>query len=131
MRTLNPLFCTALAKFQAEVSSVGLNRSGYGYSYADLAELLRVVRPIMAKYGLSLVQFPMTTDRGTVGVRTMLIHQSGAYLEGEYTMPLPQLKNANSAQAAGACLTYARRYAIASVLRIAADEDTDVAGEES
>ena len=53
------------------------------------------------------------------------MHNSGEYIQSEFVMPLPSLTSANVTQQAGAGITYARRYALAAVLRIAADEDTD------
>jgi hypothetical protein len=46
-------------------------------------------------------------------------------MEDTMVMPIPELAKGNEAQAYGAGLTYARRYALSSMFGIAADEDTD------
>lgn len=91
----------------------------YG-DYAPLNEILAAVRPILAHHGLSLLQEDVTVD-GNVGVVTVILHESGEWLElGPFYVP----GGANAQQHGGAA-TYARRYALCAALGIAADEDDD------
>ena len=56
----------------------------------------------------------------------MLLHDSGEYIESWAQLPpLSQGKNMNAAQAAGAAITYMRRYGISALLNLSVDEDTD------
>jgi len=49
--------------------------------YAPLQEVLNIVRPILSKYGLSVVQAPSSSDGRTVTVATTLLHESGEWIE--------------------------------------------------
>lgn len=89
--------------------------------YADLAEIVDVLREPMAAAGIAYVQ---TTRIGAGGpvLRTTIVHTSGQWIAGEY--PLEPTKPRDP-QALGAALTYARRYALAAMMGVVADEDDD------
>lgn len=121
---------TALAKFQGEVANP-LNsttvevktKSGftYSYKYAPLDEILRIVRPLLSKNGLSIVQAPYSNN-GEVSITTTLFHSSGEWIE----YPPLSLKTTDiTPQAAGSVITYGRRYALSAILGIASDDDND------
>jgi hypothetical protein len=99
-------------------------KSGYGYNYAPLNEILETVRPILAKHRFSVVQM-VGHEEGLVTVRTMLIHESGESLESTMALPPAEVKGTNEVQQMGASITYARRYMLTSLLGIAGEEDTD------
>jgi hypothetical protein len=88
--------------------------------YCSLDAILDAVRPVLKKHGLAISQEPITSD-GMVGVTTRIIHTTGESTESTLLLPVQQ----NTAQGFGSALTYARRYAVASVLGIAADDDDD------
>jgi hypothetical protein len=120
---LGPL-AAALAKAQSEFGAVTRDKKvtvqlksggSYQFSYAPLDQILGVVRAPLAKNGLALVQL-LDTD----ALVTMLIHDSGASLEGR--TPLP---STNDIQGYGSAITYLRRYAIQALLGIAAEDDDD------
>jgi|694.fasta_scaffold02962_24 hypothetical protein len=117
---------TSLVKAQLELKNPDKNTKGYNYKYADLASVLDLVKPILAKNGLAIVQFPVTRpDSEWIGVKTILVHDSGESMEETLYLPTADLKQGNDTQEAGATITYARRYAICAILNISADEDTD------
>jgi len=118
---------TAVVKFQGDQSvAITKDSTGYGYDYLSLAGLLEGVQDNLKKSGLAVMQFPVSAGTNDLGVSTILIHNSGEWIESEYVMPLPSLSGgANITQKAGAAITYARRYALSCVLRVVADEDTD------
>lgn len=90
--------------------------------YAPLHNILNDVRPVLAKHGLSVIQRPATSEDGSVGVETMILHNSGQYIVFEpFYMKLAK----NDPQAAGSAITYARRYALNAVLGIAGEDDDD------
>jgi hypothetical protein len=92
----------------------------FSYSYADLADVLSSVRPVLAKHGLAVSQSVVPVDGG-VGVETRVTHRSGGYeVYGPTVVP-----GGGSAQQAGAAITYARRYGLAAALGIATEDDTD------
>jgi hypothetical protein len=119
----------ALSKFQGEVNNVSKDKSGYGYKYADLAQILDVVRPLLSKHGLSVIQMPGKSESG-VTVSTMILHSSGQWIKSETQLPMETAAKMSAAQAAGSVITYARRYALAAALGIA-QEDDDAAKPES
>lgn len=94
-------------------------RGNYG-SYADLAAILELVRPVLARHKLALLQ-PTHRMADAVGVSTRILHESGEWLESE-VLWLPAGANA---QTAGSAITYARRYSLTALLGIAGDDDDD------
>lgn len=124
-KTFGNNLASALVKAQVELHNPDRNQTGYGYKYADLASILEQTKPVLKKHGLSITQLATDDGNGRVGVTTILMHESGEYVQSNLTLPIPEMKGANKTQAAGAAITYARRYAISAILNIAADEDTD------
>jgi len=88
--------------------------------FTSLDAILDATRPVLAKHGLALSQEPVFED-GMAGVITRIIHTGGETRESKLLLPLRD----QSAQGAGGCITYARRYSAAAVLGITSDEDLD------
>jgi len=105
--------------------NVAPDSTGYGYRYASLGHIIEETRPVLKKYGLAVTQFP--SSNGKTAVTSMLIHESGQFIEERFEMPELEDERMNGVQAAGAAITYARRYAYASIIGITAEEDTDAA----
>jgi len=116
----NKSFVTTLGQLQ-NVAKNALNPH-FRNRYASLDAILDAVRPILASNGLCLSQEPIFVE-GKAGVTTRVIHSSGETRESTLFLPLKD----QTAQGVGSALTYARRYAISSILGIAADDDDDVA----
>ena len=91
--------------------------------YASLAAVIDTIRKPLADSGLALYQSATTTTdadgKPIVVVRSMLIHESGEYIEDE--LPMPILKN--DAQGIGSAITYGRRYAAMAMCGLAPDDD--------
>ena len=123
MNELNEL-ALALSKLQGEVLNATKDKQGYNYSYADLAQILEISRPLMAKNGLSLTQMPTTTTDGKIGLTSLLMHASGQNIQSFFELPIEAAAKMSTAQACGSVITYMRRYALAAILGIAqTDED--------
>lgn len=136
----------AHSEFLGNVSDVGKAQQGYGYKYADLAQILAAARPTLSAFGLSLTQFPsfsmypvdqrfeLPADSkgfkpaviGEVTITTTLAHGSGQWMRGILQIPVETMKNLSVAQAVGAAISYGRRYHAAAILAIA-QEDNDAA----
>jgi hypothetical protein len=116
----------ALAKAQAEMPVVKMNAVNpfLKNKFADLGAVIETSRPVLAKHGLSISQFP-TSDAGNVGVTSTLMHSSGEWMEDVVYLPLSDEKGKSAAQVAGSVITYLRRYSWAAMLGLYADEDTD------
>jgi len=118
---------TALSKAQSEIEDATKDKNGHKYKYADLSQILQIVRPSFTKHGLAVSQFP--TDSGdNVAIDTILMHSSGQWLSSSFSMSVETTKNMTKAQASGSVITYMRRYALAAVAGIT-QEDNDAAGE--
>lgn len=113
----------ALCKFQQECPAPKKNSVNphFKNKYAALDEIISTITPVLTKNGLSQIQ-STTAEGEQIGVKTLLIHQSGEFIEFD-TLWLPMGKV--NAQGAGSSITYARRYALCASLGIAADEDDD------
>ena len=118
---------TALCLAQAEMGGAIKDSTNpfFNSSYADLTSVIKVIKEPFAKWGLSFVQLPVTSAGGNgVGVSTMLMHKSGQWLQGEYLLPMDKL----TPQGAGSAITYARRYALQSLVGIpSVDDDSELA----
>ena len=110
----------ALNKAQSQMGGAAktANNPFFKSKYADLSSVVQAIKEPFAENGLSYVQFPISTN-SAIGVVTRLMHESGEYLEQEYYLPLQKL----DPQAAGAAITYARRYALQSIAGIPAEDD--------
>lgn len=109
----------ALLKFQKDIEPVKKEADNpfYKSKYADLASIIDAIREPLAKQGLSFAQFPA----GECGLTSILLHESGEFLEETFTMkPID-----NKPQTAGSWITYMRRYALSAMLGLATEEDDD------
>jgi len=119
----------AMCKVQAELPKLERDRtvevrqkSGdtYSYSYATLANLSEAVLPLLAKHGLSFVAMPGSSSEGRMSLNYHLMHESGEALTGEFPISAE-----GGIQQLGGRITYARRYILAAIVGIAADEDDE------
>jgi ERF superfamily protein len=112
----------ALAAAQSELPSpkrdTRVSTGSYSYTYADLDSVIRSVRPVLAKHGLSILQ-EAAANNGGVAVVTRLIHSSGEWIEAD---PLTFMVQGGP-QAAGSAITYARRYSLTALLGLATEDD--------
>lgn len=110
----------ALASAQGEIENASKNMKNdhFKNKYADLAEVLNTVRPVFAKHGLAVTQFP-SFEGGLVHVETMLTHESGEWMAGTASAPVSK----QDAQGVGSAITYLRRYSLAAVAGIAQEDD--------
>lgn len=111
---------TALVKFQASVSKVAkeANNPFFKSKYASLANILSTIQKPLSECGLAVSQFPDGD-----ALTTIIVHsESGEWMESSYVMPVAK---ANDPQAMGSAITYARRYALGSILNLNIDDDDD------
>jgi hypothetical protein len=116
----------ALARAQAEMPVAVFDATNpfLKSKYASLGSVIQASRPILAKYKLSLVQFPIS-DAASIGVESILTHESGEFVSERILIPLTEEKGKTRVQCAGSTLTYLRRYSWASILGMYSDEDSD------
>lgn len=116
----------ALSKAQAEIKPAAFNAVNpfLKNRYADLGSIIEAARPVMTKYGLSFTQL-VGGGNDAVEVETVLMHESGEFISTVMSLPLTEERGKSAAQAAGSVITYLRRYSLAAIIGIYADEDTD------
>ena len=116
----------ALSQAQGEMPVIKFNSTNpfLKNHYADLGAIIAGTRPVLAKNGLAVTQLTFGED-GVVGVETILTHLSGEWISDRVSMQVGEERGKSSAQVAGSIVTYLRRYALASILGVYADEDGD------
>lgn len=121
----------ALAKAQGAFKAAPKDSTNpyFNSKYADLASVMSVVREPLAANGLAVTQ-RLTTSTDGVIITTMLMHASGEWMRDRLNIRIEQSVSKDGKkqawiQAFGSAVTYARRYALSSMLGVAADEDDD------
>jgi len=109
----------ALFKFQQEVGKVTKDATNpfFKSKYATLSNVLEVIKEPLDNAKLVVVQSP---DYGILNTRVVHV-DSGEFIESKY--PLKPVKE--DPQAMGSAITYARRYALVSMLCLDVDDDDD------
>lgn len=90
---------------------------GYKYKYADLADIVSKVQPVLTKNGLVFFQSSKPEGQGLL-VTTELLHKSGEWIRTTTFI------GANP-RASGSQTTYGRRYGLSAALGIVPDPDDD------
>jgi hypothetical protein len=121
-------FGPAMVKAQAEMPAVPMDATGQvgnrKYQYATLGAVISATREVLARHGLSIIQQVISNDPGdAIGIRTMILHESGQSMSWDAVVKIPQ--GGNPGQEAGKLITYLRRYSLAAALNLYSDEDID------
>jgi hypothetical protein len=111
---------TALSKAQSCITFAAKDTANpfFKSKYADLASVWEACRKALTDNGLAVIQSP-SAEGPKVTVLTTLLHASGQYIASELTM----VAAANTPQGVGSAITYARRYALSSMVGVAQDDD--------
>ena len=114
----------ALAKFQEEVKQPlkDKNNPFFKSKYVPLENVVEAITDVAPKNGLSFVQWALNDENGRVGVATMLMHESGEFIEFD---PVHMKADKETAQGAGALISYLKRYSLSAVFGITSDQDDD------
>ncbi len=118
----------AIVKAQAEMPKLLADSDNpyYKSKYIALADLIKEVRPVLAKFGLAIIQGVSGDGEKAVIITTRIIHESGEWIEESFTMPVVAKGSKEATpQDYGAAVTYARRYSLAGILGVASEEDDD------
>ena len=125
----------ALAKAQADLTNpekslVATIRSPFPrendriFRYAPLSSGLEIVRKSLGRHEIAMVQTTeIDKDVGLVRLTTVLAHSSGEWLSSDW--PVCPISDTGSPQRMGTALTYARRYALFTLVGIAGEDDLD------
>ena len=125
----------ALAKAQAELinpeksltATIRNGRTGEGdqsFRYAPLSSGLDIVRKTLGQHEIATVQTTaIDQTAGMVNLTTMLAHASGEWIASDW--PVCAIADIATPRRMGAALTYARRYALFTLVGIAGEDDLD------
>jgi hypothetical protein len=91
--------------------------------YADLNSVREVVLEACSPAGIAITQGAAIGQSGHACIVTQLTHVSGQWVRSRVEVPYSEGKGVNAAQSYGAALSYARRYALSSLLCVAAEDD--------
>jgi ERF superfamily len=126
---------SALAKAQAELinpeksltATIRTGRLGEGersFRYAPLSSGLDIVRKTLGQHEIATLQTTaIDQTAGMVNLTTTLAHASGEWIASDW--PVCPIAETANPQRMGAALTYARRYALFTLVGIAGEDDLD------
>ncbi len=126
---------TALAKAQIELTNPEKSligtiepQRGQGgsrqFRYAPLSSGLEIVRKTLGQYEIATVQTTAIDQAaGIVNLTTVLAHSSGEWIASDW--PVCAVAETARPHRMGAALTYARRYALFTLVGIAGEDDLD------
>lgn len=107
---------------QEEITNPKKDTKGHNYQYAQLDQVLAIIKPILSRHGLGIMQTPSgKIEEGCLTLKTVIFHESGQHLVEQFQIPIPQGRNIT--QDFGSCLSYARRYSILSLFSLAQEDD--------
>jgi hypothetical protein len=125
----------ALAKAQSEltnpekslVGTIRSNRPGEAervFRYASLSSGLDIVRKVLGQHEIATMQTTSIDQAaGIVNLTTVLAHASGEWISSDW--PVCAVSDTTTPHRMGAALTYARRYALFTLVGIAGQDDLD------
>jgi ERF superfamily len=125
----------ALAKAQAEIANPAKSltativspfprEGGRTFRYAPLSSGLELVRKCLGQHEIATVQTTaIDRDSGLIRLITTLVHASGEWVSSDW--PVCPLSETAASHRLGAALTYARRYALFTMVGIAGEDDLD------
>lgn len=125
----------ALAKAQIELTnpeksliatlpSPAAGENGRSFRYAALSSGLDIVRKCLGRYEIAAIQTTAIDEpAGLIRLTTVLAHSSGEWVSSDW--PVCPVAETAAPHRMGAALTYARRYALFTLVGIAGEDDID------
>src|SRR6195952_5232266 len=124
----------ALAKAQAELSNpqkslTATIRSPFPreddrtFRYASLSSGLDIVRKALGRHEIATMQTTAIDEAGLIRLTTVLAHSSGEWVSSDW--PVCPVSETSAPHRMGAALTYARHYALFTLVGIAGEDDLD------
>ena len=121
-----PIFDRLLAA-QKEITAIPKEQTNphFDHKYADVNAILKIIKPVLNKHGLLLMQ-TLTHIDGKAAITTTVMCEGGKI---EATAPIPEPptpapgKRGNTFQDMGSAFTYWRRYALAAMFALEAEDD--------
>jgi hypothetical protein len=126
---------SALAKAQAELANpeksltasipgIFPREEARSFRYASLASGLDLVRKCLGRHEIATIQTTaIDKEAGLIHLTTTLAHASGEWMSSNW--PVCPVSDTSAPHRMGAALTYARRYALFTLVGIAGEDDLD------
>ena len=110
----------ALMNFHDEIGKLKKSSTNphFKSKYADLDEVLSVIKEPLKNNGLLFMHLPYTKEN-RVGVKLVLSHVEGGQISCSFDLD----PNKPGPQPAGSALTYCRRYTLVSMLGLSQEDD--------
>ena len=109
-----------------EIPVIAKSKKAHNTSYAPLEDIVKVVQPILSKYGFSVSFTTEQQGLEAVTVKCILQHKDGHSTSTSLMLPTKAVNNSmNAMQAIGAAISYGKRYTICGILNIATAQDDD------
>jgi hypothetical protein len=120
---LKPNLAKALAAFNNEAINIEKDASNpfHKNKYATLDGIIATVKPLLAKHGLFVLQM-LSGNGENVGIQTIVMHESGEYMESPVLTIKP---SKNDPQGVGSATTYGKRYSYVATLSLPIGIDAD------
>jgi hypothetical protein len=122
---MDPLF-KAMADARGEYPEIPKTRTAtvkmkdgrqYSYDYADLADVVRAVNPVLSAFGLNFWQWPEGND-----LITEITHESGRSKQFKWPIKAMPKRTLDDAMSHQSSMQVVKRYALLSALGISAEE---------
>ena len=108
----------------ATIQPTGTGGKERTFSYASLSSGLDIVRKTLGQHEIATVQTTAVDQTtGLINLTTLLAHASGEWIASDW--PVCSVIETETPHRMGAALTYARRYALFTLVGIAGEDDLD------
>jgi hypothetical protein len=108
----------------ATIYPEGTGQESRSFNYASLASGLDIVRKTLGQHEIAVVQTTAVDQSAAViNLTTLLAHSSGEWIASDW--PVCPVAETATPHRMGAALTYARRYALFTLVGIAGEDDLD------
>jgi hypothetical protein len=126
-------FAEAMAAAKSEMPKITKNKKvdfttskgRTNYQYEDLASIMELVGPVLARHGLSVRYRTSAEPNLPITVTCIIEHAQGHHEENTLMAGRDDSGNKNSIQQIGSTVTYLQRYTLKAALGLAAAADDD------
>lgn len=112
----------ALVSAKQKFGTINKNKSGYGYKYATIDEILDKIEGHLLEVGLTVIH---DRDIDKMELTSYVYHVSGEYIATKIKLDVELSNKMNYMQNLGSASTYAIRYNLIALFNLCAEEDDD------
>lgn len=112
----------ALVSAKQKFGTINKNKSGYGYKYATIDEILDKIEKPLLEAGLFIAH---DRDIEKMEMTSYVYHVSGEYIGTKIKLDVELSNKMNFMQNLGSASTYAIRYNLIALFNLCAEEDDD------